>query len=252
MIIFIQVKEVANMKTNQNTFMRYEIKYLVTAEQRRAIMEAVSQFMEPDEYGRSTICNIYYDTPDMRLVRRSIEKPVYKEKLRVRCYGTASADDKVFVELKKKYDDVVFKRRVSMKEEQAGKYLAGECNSPKQNQIVSEIDYFIAGYSGIAPAAYISYEREAYFANDDPNLRITLDDNILWRDYDLSLSKGAYGNPLLNPGQSLMEIKVSSAMPLWLTHLLSEQKIYKVNFSKYGNAYKAMTGKSREGGICCA
>lgn len=240
------------MKTNQDTFMRYEMKYLVTAEQRRAIMEMVGKYMEPDEYGRSTICNIYYDTPDMRLVRRSIEKPVYKEKLRVRCYGTPSADDKVFVELKKKYDEVVFKRRVSMSENEAEKYLAGKCGSPKCSQIVSELDYFISKYSGIAPAAYVSYEREAYFAKDDPNLRITFDENILWRDYDLSLTKGIYGNPLLSPGQSLMEIKVSSAMPLWLTHKLSEQKVYKVNFSKYGNAYKTMTGKTIEGGYVCA
>lgn len=240
------------MKTIQNTFMRYEMKYLVTAKQREAIMEMVGKYMEPDEYGRSTICNIYYDTPDNRLVRRSIEKPVYKEKLRVRCYGTPSADDKVFVELKKKYDDVVFKRRVSMPELKAEKYLLGECKAPKQNQIVSEIDYFLSKYSGLAPAAYVSYEREAYYGKEDPNLRITLDENILWRNYDLSLTKGIYGSALLAPEQSLIEIKVSSAMPLWLTHLLSEQKIYKVNFSKYGNAYKTMTGKTMEGGICCA
>ena len=240
------------MKTNQDTFMRYEIKYLVSAEQRAAVMETMNKYMQPDEYGKSTICNIYYDTADMRLVRRSIEKPVYKEKLRVRCYGTPTANDKVFVELKKKYDDVVFKRRVSMRELDAENYLIGECDSPKQNQIVSEIDYFISKYSGIAPAAYVSYEREAYFAKEDQNLRITLDENILWRDYDLSLTKGVYGNPLLKEGQSLMEIKVSSAMPLWLTHTLCEQKIYKINFSKYGNAYKTMTGKNLEGGYVCA
>ncbi len=240
------------MKTNQDTFMRYEIKYLVTAEQRASVMEMMSEYMQPDEFGRSTICNIYYDTPDMRLVRRSIEKPVYKEKLRVRCYGTPSANDKVYVELKKKYDDVVYKRRVSMRELDAEKYLIGEGDCPKQNQIVSEIDYFVSKYSGLVPAAYISYEREAYFAKDDPNLRITFDENILWRDCDLSLTKGVYGNPLLSPGQSLMEIKLASAMPLWLTHKLSQQKIYKINFSKYGNAYKAMTGKTLEGGYVCA
>ncbi len=240
------------MKTIQNTFMRYEMKYLVSAEQRRAITELMGEYMVLDEYGRSMICNIYYDTPDMRLVRRSIEKPVYKEKLRVRCYGTASTEDKVFVELKKKYDDVVFKRRVSMTAGQAEKYLAGECGSPKQNQIVNEIDYFITEYKNLAPAAFVGYEREAYYAKDDPNLRITFDDNLVWRDYDLSLSDGLYGNPLLTSGQSLMEIKVSSAMPLWLTHKLSELKIFKVTFSKYGNAYKTMMGMPTEGAIYCA
>jgi len=240
------------VKTVQNTFMRYEMKYLVNTEQRRALMALMAKYMDPDEYGRSTICNIYYDTPDMRLVRRSIEKPIYKEKLRVRCYGTATTEDKVFVELKKKCEDVVYKRRVSMCEEQADKYLAGKMVSPKQNQIVSELDYFLAEYKGIQPKAYIAYEREAYFCKADSDLRITFDENILWRDYDLSLTKGVYGSPLLGQGQSLMEIKVASAMPLWLTHKLSELKIFKVNFSKYGNAYKTMMGMPMEGGICCA
>lgn len=240
------------MKTIQNTFMRYEMKYIVNAEQRSALTELMNNYMEPDEFGRSTICNIYYDTPDMRLVRRSIEKPVYKEKLRVRCYGDIKEQDKVFVELKKKYDDVVYKRRVSMSCMQADSYLLGGAESPKQNQIANEIDYFISEYKGLAPAAYISYEREAYFSKDDPNLRITFDENVLWRDYDLCLTKGAYGKTLLQPGQSLMEIKVANAMPLWLTHTLSEQKIYKISFSKYGNAYKTMEGVLEEGRAVCA
>ncbi|PKM73164.1 MAG: molecular chaperone [Firmicutes bacterium HGW-Firmicutes-16] len=240
------------MKTVQNTFMRYEMKYLVNSEQRRAITELMEKYMTLDEFGRSTICNVYYDTPDMRLVRRSIEKPIYKEKLRVRCYGALPAGDRVFIELKKKYDDVVFKRRVSMSAEQAEKYIAGKSDAPKQNQIVSEIDYFLAEYKTLIPAAFIGYEREAYFSKDDPNLRITFDDNIVYRDYDICLCKGLCGKALLKPGQSLMEIKVSTALPLWLTNKLSEQKVFKMNFSKYGNAYKAMMGMPREGEIICA
>ena len=240
------------MKAVQNTFMRYEMKYLVSAEQRWALMELMEKYMVPDEYGRSTICNVYYDTPDMRLVRRSIEKPVYKEKLRVRCYGSLPEGDRVFVELKKKYDEVVYKRRVSMSAEQAQDYIAGKCGAPKQNQIVSELDYFLSEYKNLIPAAFIGYEREAYFAKDDPNLRITFDDNLVWRDYDVCLCKGLCGKPLLMPNQSLMEIKVSTAFPLWLTNKLSELKIFKVNFSKYGNAYKAMMGMPQEGNINCA
>ncbi|MFB0919824.1 MAG: polyphosphate polymerase domain-containing protein [Oscillospiraceae bacterium] len=240
------------MKAVQNTFMRYEMKYLVSAEQRSALMELMEKYMSPDEFGRSTICNVYYDTPDMRLVRRSIEKPVYKEKLRVRCYGALPEGDRVFVELKKKYDEVVYKRRVSMSAEQAQNYIAGKCDAPKQNQIVSELDYFLSEYKNLIPAAFIGYEREAYFAKEDHNLRITFDDNIVWRDYDICLCKGLCGKPLLLPGQSLMEIKVSTALPLWLVSRLSELKIFKVNFSKYGNAYKAMIGMPREGVVICA
>ncbi|MEA4894973.1 MAG: polyphosphate polymerase domain-containing protein [Oscillospiraceae bacterium] len=240
------------MKSVQNTFMRYEMKYLVDSEQRGALMELIEKHMVPDEYGRSTICNVYYDTPDMRLVRRSIEKPVYKEKLRVRCYGAQPENDRVFIELKKKYDDVVFKRRVSMSAEQAEQYIAGKSGCPKHNQIVSEIDYFLSEYENLRPAAFVGYEREAYFAKDDPNLRMTFDDNILWRDYDIGICRGLCGKALLKPGQSLMEIKVSTAFPLWLTSKLSELKIFKINFSKYGNAYREMMAIPREGAINCA
>lgn len=240
------------MKEIQNTFLRYEIKYLVSSEQRQAIMELVDNYMNPDEFGKSTICNIYYDTPDMRLIRRSIDKPIYKEKLRVRSYGSTTDDSKVFVELKKKYKDVVYKRRVSMKAEQAEKYISGEIESPKQNQISKELDYFLSEYKDIGPAAFISYERSAFFGKDDPNFRITFDENILWRDYDLNLSSEVYGNPLLKSEQSLMEVKIASAMPLWLSHKLCELGVYKTSFSKYGNAYKAMVNKSIDGGYVCA
>jgi len=240
------------MKEIQNTFLRYEIKYLVSSEQRQAIMELVDNYMNPDEFGKSTICNIYYDTPDMRLIRRSIDKPIYKEKLRVRSYGSTTDDSKVFVELKKKYKDVVYKRRVSMKAEQSEKYISGEIESPKQNQISKELDYFLSEYKDIGPAAFISYERSAFFGKDDPNFRITFDENILWRDYDLNLSSEVYGNPLLKSEQSLMEVKIASAMPLWLSHKLCELGVYKTSFSKYGNAYKAMVNKSIDGGYVCA
>ena len=240
------------MKEIQNTFMRYEIKYLVSTEQRRAIMELVESYMKPDEFGKSTICNIYYDTPDMRLIRRSIDKPIYKEKLRLRSYGKASDDSKVFVELKKKYMEVVYKRRISMKEDQAEMYLSGRIEAPKQNQISSELDYFLSEYKDIGPAAFIAYDRIAFYGKDEPNFRITFDENILWRDYDLSLSSEIYGKALLQPNQNLMEIKIANAMPLWLTHKLSEMGIYKVSFSKYGNAYKAMMNKPAEGGYVCA
>lgn len=239
------------MKECSNTFMRYELKYLVTSEQRQAITDLAENYMRPDEFGKSTICSVYYDTPDMRLIRRSIEKPIYKEKLRMRSYGIPDAGDKVFVELKKKYKEVVYKRRVSMTEEQAEKYLSGKTEVPKHSQITSELDYFLTFYQNIMPSVFISCERSAFFGKDDSNLRITFDSDILWRDYDLSLLSGIYGKPLLGAGQSLMEIKISGAMPLWLSHKLSELGIYKVNFSKYGNAYMAMQKKT-EGGCCCA
>jgi len=223
---------------NQNIFKRYEIKYLLTKEQMELIKIEMMEYMKGDDYGKSTICNIYYDTPSHLLIRRSIEKPIYKEKLRVRSYGLATPNSRVFVELKKKYNDVVYKRRVSMSAEDAENYLCHGEQPPKPSQITEEIDYFCKLYSGLEPAIFISYEREAFYSKTDDNFRVTFDQNILWRDSDISLNCGIYGNPILGYNEVLMEIKTSSSIPLWMAHILSENKIYKTSFSKYGNAYK--------------
>lgn len=229
----------------QNIFKRYEIKYLLTMEQKEQIKEAMAGYMSADTYGRSTICNIYYDTPDFLLARRSIERPVYKEKLRLRSYGIPGPDSTVFVELKKKYQSVVYKRRISMKEDAAIRYLNGE-EKASDTQITREMDYFLKFYQNLQPKVVISYEREAFYARNDHEFRVTFDENILWRDYDLSLLKGAYGEPVLRSGQALMEIKTGGAIPIWMSRLLNENQIYKASFSKYGSAYKIIYRKNKE------
>lgn len=224
----------------QNTFKRYELKYLITKKQKQIIQEAFGAYMKNDEYGRSTICNIYFDTLDSLLIRRSLEKPVYKEKLRVRSYGRATEDSEVFVELKKKYKSVVYKRRVNATEQEAMEYLCKGVPLPKQSQITEEIDYAFEFYKDLRPSVYLSYEREAFYGKEDRELRITFDENILWRNEEISLCAEVYGEPILKPGYALMEIKIAEAMPLWLVKLLSDNHIYKTSFSKYGCAYQEM------------
>lgn len=231
----------------QSVFKRYEIKYLVTNEQKKLIIDKMQEYMHADKYGKSTICNIYFDTPDFLLIRRSIEHPIYKEKLRLRSYGTAKTDSKTFIEIKKKYKRVVYKRRTEMTQNESMRYL---CNGEHiaDSQILKEIDYFLKHYNNLAPRVVISYNREAFYSKDDYNFRVTFDDNVLWRDYDLSLCKGIYGTPILKNNYSLMEIKTATALPLWMTNLLSENKIYKTSFSKYGNAFLAMMQERANGG----
>ncbi|MBO4292318.1 MAG: polyphosphate polymerase domain-containing protein [Lachnospiraceae bacterium] len=221
----------------QDTFQRYEMKYLLTKQQKARLLWAMQPHMALDQYGRTTIQNIYYDTPDFALIRKSLEKPVYKEKLRLRSYGTAAKDSTVFLELKKKYKGIVYKRRTDAPCFRAEAYLKSGNPLAKQDQITAEIDYFRKFYKGLRPAMVISYEREAFYNKEGSDLRITLDENILWREEELTLRTGAYGNVLLEEGQTLMEIKVGGAMPLWLAEKLSELKIYQTSFSKYGNAY---------------
>lgn len=236
----------------QNIFKRYELKYLITKEQRGKIETAMKEYMQPDKFGNSTICNIYFDTPDNLLVRRSNEKPVYKEKLRVRSYGVAAPGSTVFIELKKKYNGVVYKRRIEASEQASVYYLCERIPLLHPTQITREIDYFYEVYGEIRPSVFLSYERSAFYSRTDSDFRMTFDENILFRNYDLSLTKGSYGEPLLQNHMVLLEVKTALGIPIWLTHILSEHHIYKTSFSKYGSAYKIMLMSNETGGIYVA
>lgn len=222
--------------SDQMIFKRYEMKYLLSRTQYLHITEAFDGRMKPDIHGKSTILSLYFDTPDDLLIRRSLEKPLYKEKLRVRSYGIADTDTTVFVELKKKYQSVVYKRRIAMSEEEARRYLLSHA-SVMDTQISREIDYCLFHYHNLMPRMLLSYDRTAFYAMDNPQFRITFDENILWRDHDVTLTTGIGGTAVLPADTILMEVKTADAIPLWLVQLLSREKIYKTSFSKYGTAW---------------
>lgn len=233
------------MNKIQTIFCRRETKYLITKEQMARVLQKMGDRIVPDEYGRSTICNLYYDTPDYLLIRRSIEKPVYKEKLRLRSYGVPKAGGKVFAEIKKKHKQIVYKRRITLPAEEEANAAAG--NIPDDSQIGREIRYFFKRYSPLKPMVYLSYEREAFYGVSDRGFRVTFDDNILARTENLRLSEGSYGVPLLPEGMILMEVKCEGALPLWMAKLLSEEKMYKTSFSKYGTAYMLILQNKLQG-----
>ena len=222
----------------QMVFNRIEKKYLLTPEKYERLRLALVPYMEADEYGLHTICNIYYDTADYRLIRRSIEKPVYKEKLRLRCYGIPEEDGTAFLELKKKMKKVVYKRRVAMPYTQAVRFLKEMDPKACRSQIERELVYCGKRYKDLAPRMVIAYDRIAMAGKQDPELRITFDTNLRWRDSDLDLRHGGYGRQLLKEGQVLMEVKIQGAMSLELARIFSELAIFPTSFSKYGNAYR--------------
>lgn len=193
--------------------------------------------MEPDEFGKSTIRNIYYDTPNKLLIRRSIAKPEYKEKLRVRSYKQVKENSKVFIEVKKKYKGIVYKRRMALEEKTAKSYLSGNLSLLDESQISKEIDYLMTYYKNLEPAIFLAYDREAYFNREDSSFRMTFDENLIIRDYDMSLSSPVYGEADMLKGKIVLEVKTVLGMPQWLLDFSSENKIYKASFSKYGNAY---------------
>lgn len=225
-------------------FERYEKKYILSREQKQKLLERIEEYIEPDLYPHSEISNIYYDTDDNELIRRSLDKPKYKEKLRLRTYGTADLESNAFIEIKKKYNGVVYKRRIMMKLQEAVEYLEHGKKPAQQSQILSEIDYFMNMYQP-KPSLFLFYERDSYKGKNDLDLRITFDTNIQSRRDNLQLEKNLPGEKLLEDGVYVMEIKVPQAYPMWLVKALTELHVYPTSFSKYGRIYQKEKGKER-------
>jgi SPX domain protein involved in polyphosphate accumulation len=228
-------------------FNRYENKFLLGGETYEDIKEKLNDYMEQDEFNKSngfyTISNIYYDTRDNHLIRSSLAKPKYKEKLRLRAYGVPEENQKVYVEIKKKVCGLVNKRRTTLRLNEAYDFLSSgekpELKPYMNKQVLNEIEYFLDRYE-LEPKLYLAYDRHAMFSKACRDLRITFDTNIRTRRYDLKLEKGDYGESLLEPDVWLMEVKAENSIPLWLSKLLAEHKAYKTSFSKYGTEHKRM------------
>ena len=226
------------VKMFQTVFKRYEKKYIIDGGQYEEVKNYLTYNAVPDEYGKSRVCSLYYDTPDNRLIRASLDKPIYKEKLRLRSYGVPTADKPCFLELKKKYKGIVFKRRISAPYTDIKSYMAGEDSGIENSQILKEIDYFRRFYGCLKPAADIFYDREAFYDRTDSSVRLTFDSNVLASGWDSELENGIYGERVLENGLYILEVKTSGAMPMWIAEMLNEFKIYPISFSKYGTAYK--------------
>ena len=225
----------------QYNFHRREKKYLLTEEQYSKLRMAISEYVEKDKYDRYQICNIYFDTPTYDLIRHSISKPLYKEKFRLRCYGTPEPETLVHLEVKKKYDGIVYKRRISLPYGDAIGYCVRGIKPDRKDQVFQEVDRFFQRYE-LYPAIYIAYDRTALRGIKEKDLRITFDQNLLWRTTDLDLTKGSFGRKHLPASMCIMEIKTDGGMPLWLCQALSRLKIYPQSFSKYGSIYQAELG----------
>ncbi|MBO4830975.1 MAG: polyphosphate polymerase domain-containing protein [Oscillospiraceae bacterium] len=224
---------------------RYEMKYLLDSSQTDYLRRRLEGHMQIDEYGLTSIASLYYDTPDFRLIRASLEKPKFKEKIRLRSYGLASETSPVFLELKRKYDGVVYKRRVQSTIPQVERFFEGTGDPGGSQQIQRELTYFRDLYETLSPACLIIYDRTAYF-EPGGDLRLTIDYRPRYRTEGLNLTESMDGIHLLEDGRAILEVKVQGAMPLWLSSVLSEGGILKASFSKYGEAYKKELLKTKE------
>lgn len=227
-----------------SVFQRYEKKYLLNEEAYQALRQAMAPYTEPDRFYRSSIVSLYFDTPDWLLTRRSEEKPIFKEKLRLRCYGVPETETPTFVEMKRKVKGTVYKRREVLPYEAADRFLTEDAAESPPGLVFRELKAFRQRYPGLAPAMVIAYDRESLAGTKQEGLRITFDHNLVWRTEDLDLRDGRDGQPLLEEGQRLMEIKVLGAMPLWLARALSETSIFPQSYSKIGTAFRAQRSTS--------
>ncbi|QSF44987.1 polyphosphate polymerase domain-containing protein [Paenibacillus tianjinensis] len=233
-------------------FNRYENKYLFDTAAYHQLYNELLEYMEPDDYNKQhefySITNLYYDTPSNTLIRNSLSKPKYKEKLRLRAYGVPDGDSKVYLEIKKKVFGLVNKRRTPLKLHEAYDFVRTgnppEYKDYMNKQVVEEIKYFLSCYD-LKPMVYLSYDRKALFCKNNRDLRITFDTNIRSRRYDLKMEHGTHGELLMEPGQWLMEVKAEKTIPVWLSKMLSEHQMYRTSFSKYGNEYKKMLRNSK-------
>lgn len=235
-------------------FERYELKYMLRPAEKAALSAALAKRMDKDSFGDHTVMSLYYDTPDRSVIRRSMEKPAYKEKLRVRSYGEPGENSMVYVELKKKYLGVVYKRRVGMPLDEARLFLEGKIEA--RCEIERECAEFVSRYPGIGPSALIAYEREAFFGRGDESaVRVTFDAAVRYLETDDFTFEGA-DIPLLDRGACLMEVKLPGVMPLWLAHTLDRVGARPTSFSKYGSAYADMMNNALMSGekelIYCA
>lgn len=223
----------------KNIFKRFEKKYLLTKDQYERLLEKLQGKILEDAYPHYSIYSLYFDNDSFSSVRKSIEKPKYKEKLRLRSYGLPNQDKELFLELKKKYQGVVYKRRISLSYQEAEDYLFRKIHPKEESQIFREIGYS-RKKEALETKVMIRYDRDAYMGKEDSEFRITFDQNILGYKLKESLDREEEGFPLLQNGEVLMEVKSSGVLPLWFSQILSEESIFMGNFSKYGNYYKTV------------
>ena len=217
----------------ENIFNRVEQKYLLSKEQKDKLLKMINKYLTKDEHFESIISNIYFDDFNNRLIINSLEKPIYKDKVRLRGYGVINDNSNVFFEIKNKYLGVVSKRRIMIKLKDFYDYLEGKI-LPNE-QIMKELDYLIKIYN-LKPSIFISYHRFSYKGKVD-DIRITFDDNLISRRDDLKLESGVYGKKHFKKDECIMEIKTLNGYPMWLTNALSSLKIFPKSFSKYGSIY---------------
>ena len=228
-------------KNFQHHFQRFETKYIISKETLLDLLLEFEGYLVEDERAYSTINNLYYDTPSYQLICESLENPHFDEKVRLRTYQEHPTEDsQVFLEIKKKTENLVTKRRLAADLLTAEAYLDGDYSQLTDLQIDKEMVWLTRHFGHIQPMMYIGYNRYSMKGIEDERIRITFDHDLTYRPYDLSLLAGRHGDHLLPANHVIMEVKIPEACPLWLSEIMDRYQLSPSSFSKYGFAYKKL------------
>lgn len=216
---------------------RYEQKYLLTKDNFNYLINLIDDYLVKDKYFKETIYNVYFDNDYFEIINRSIDKPIYKEKIRMRSYYKTDNDTNIFLEIKKKYDDTSNKRRVIISYKDYLDYINKNIIPNCDKQIMSEIDYCFKKYK-LKPKIKLVYDRFAYNLKDDDSFRITFDTNVRYNlnemDYNIE------DDVMFMNDKYIMEIKTFNGIPLWLNKILNKLNIYPTSYSKVGKVYESI------------
>lgn len=230
-------------------FDRVEKKCLISPEQKKKLLKTIKKYMKQDGYYKSEVINLYFDNDNYDLIIQSMDRPEFKEKLRARSYG---GYDRVFIEIKTKIkgqdNNIGYKRRVMITHQDFDEFINHKVTLAELSQrsiennndlqIAKEADYLMNHFD-LKPKILITYNRESY--KGEGNLRITFDENLKYRDKNLSLVKGKRDKIYFKDKPStIMEIKAHGVIPLWLAKIMSAEKIYPQQFSKIGKVYERL------------
>lgn len=229
----------------QQIFRRTEIKYLLSEDEVKSLLWLIEPYLEKDRYSKSTNCSIYFDDENRYLAIHSLEKPLYKEKVRIRSYGVPKLSDIVFLEIKKKYKGVGSKRRIPIKLSDFYEFLKTGKLDSNSEIIKKELDSCFRRYN-LKPTMFLAYDRTSYCDKADPTFRITFDRNVRSRNDDLRLENGDRGKKYFKNSEVVMEVKALNRYPFYFVRALSKLKIYPASFSKYGRVTEKLLNNKKE------
>jgi len=233
-------------------FQRYEIKYWLTEERYFDVRDEIQRYMELDPYCHDRphhaypIWSLYLDTFDFATFEERLDGLIFRQKYRLRTYGADkpfedALTDPLFVEIKKKQNKVILKDRSLIKVREALDLLDHASGNPFMQTLplaqkkTMERFVFFQNHLSLGPQIAVKYEREAYFGENDRNVRVTFDRNLCAKEsralaemYTETKNWFHHRNP-----QIIFEIKVYDAMPQWLVNILRRFQLRSEPISKY-------------------